>query len=213
MTFMWIRSMSATSFAASAAEMSVSWWLWTSMKGYFACAGWCSGTTRVDLGSYSSIDIVCAAAVRTAVPATQRHARQRDQSILGTSGLMRECLLVVRRPRILCRAGQARTGEALPARHVRRHWTTTVPVIIAPCTVQKYGKVPAWLKVWENVIPLPVPESQIPSGVHTVPHVPDVVEWNPETQTHCTVVPTVIVVVAAAALLVGEDHCRRPAPR
>ena len=31
--------MSATSFAASAAEMSVSWWLCTSMNGYFADCG------------------------------------------------------------------------------------------------------------------------------------------------------------------------------
>ena len=77
------------------------------------------------------------------------------------------------RPGILCRTGRA-TGVARPA--ACGHCTTTVPVIIAPCTMQKYGKVPAWLKVWENVIPLPVPESQTPSGVHTVLHVPDVVE-------------------------------------
>ena len=58
MTCMPIRSISDTSFAASSADMSRSWWLWTSMNGYFAFCGWCSGTTSVDFGSYSSIDIV-----------------------------------------------------------------------------------------------------------------------------------------------------------
>ena len=44
------------------------------MNGYFARAGLCSGTTSVDFGSYSSIDIVCAeakaaeAAARTVAP-------------------------------------------------------------------------------------------------------------------------------------------------
>src|SRR5262245_30772664 len=76
MTRRLMRSMSATSCAASAADMSRSWWLWTSMNGYFARAGLCSGTTSVDFGSYSSIDIVCPAAGlgRAAAAAARRNA-------------------------------------------------------------------------------------------------------------------------------------------
>jgi hypothetical protein len=70
-----------------------------------------------------------------------------------------------------------------------------MPCIADWCTVQKYGNDPAWVNVCENVIPEPAPESHLPSGVHTPEQVPEVVEWKPLTQTHCTVSPTRIVVV------------------
>src|SRR5215831_4498574 len=50
------------------------------MNGYFARVGLCSGTTSVDFGSYSSIDIVCAeatadrAAPRSAAPRRRRRS-------------------------------------------------------------------------------------------------------------------------------------------
>src|SRR5262245_60491739 len=47
------------------------------MNGYFARAGLCSGTTSVDFGSYSSIDIVCPAA---AAGQTMAAARNRPRS-------------------------------------------------------------------------------------------------------------------------------------
>src|SRR5262249_33370945 len=74
------------------------------------------------------------------------------------------------------------------------YWTTTVPCIIAPCDRQKYGNVPACVKVCENVIPVPTPEFHMPSGVQPPEQVPEVVEWNPLTQVHWTVSPTWIVV-------------------
>ena len=76
MTRRLIRSMSATSFAASSAVMSRSWWLCTSMNGYFAFCGWCSGTTSVDFGSYSSIDIVWASAAAGHSAAASRSRRR-----------------------------------------------------------------------------------------------------------------------------------------
>src|SRR5262245_25927246 len=82
MTRRLMRSMSATSCAASAADMSRSWWLWTSMKGYFARVGLCSGTTSVDFGSYSSIDIVCPAAALGRDAAAAAHS----SSATGASG-------------------------------------------------------------------------------------------------------------------------------
>ena len=42
-------------------------------------------------------------------------------------------------------------------------------------------------------MPLPTPESQIPSPEQVAVQVPDVVEWNPDTQTHSIVSPTLIV--------------------
>jgi hypothetical protein len=75
-----------------------------------------------------------------------------------------------------------------------RYWTTTVPCIIAPWGMQKYGKVPACVNVWLNVMPVAAPESQIPSGVHPAVQVPDVVEWKSDpAQTHWIVSPTLIV--------------------
>src|SRR4030095_9408279 len=74
--------MSETSLAACAGVMSVSWWLWTSMNQYLAEAGAGSGTTSVDLGSYSSIDRVCAAtppgAARAAKSPRHTQSERRD---------------------------------------------------------------------------------------------------------------------------------------
>ena len=82
------------------------------------------------------------------------------------------------------------TGGGPPA----RYWTWTMPCIIASWTSQKYGNVPDWVNVWRKVMPVPTPESQMPSALQVAPgHVPDVVEWDPETQTHSIVSPTAIV--------------------
>jgi len=51
--------------------------------------------------------------------------------------------------------------------------TVTVPVIMAPWTVQKYGKVPAEENVWEKVPLDLIPESQRPLAEQQFP---DVVE-------------------------------------
>jgi hypothetical protein len=83
----------------------------------------------------------------------------------------------------------------LGARDARapNHCTTTVPVMTAPWTVQKYGNEPAIGKTWSNVAPVWMPESQFASGVQPTVHVPDVVECVPLAHTQCTVPPTGIV--------------------
>jgi hypothetical protein len=70
--------------------------------------------------------------------------------------------------------------------------TTTVPVIIDPCTTQKYGNVPAEENVCEKLPVDRVPESQRPSGVQQLP---DVVECRLLTKFQVTVPPAWIVVV------------------
>jgi len=70
--------------------------------------------------------------------------------------------------------------------------TVIVPTIpILQCGVQKYGNVPAVLKVWENVAPFPrSPESQSPLGAHEEPEV-QVCPFS--FKVHCTVSPGWIV--------------------